>query len=474
MQILVMNLSVRAFIPFISKVILVQHRHTFCGAMRISKLFLSTLIAFGFAKLQTPDIDVFCEAIKNVAGELYKNLISPVNVQILSKQLGNCIKLDQISFVMNFRTNTTSAITKSALLFVDNVEAIQDNYFESINHRGHHLVALRDHSPEILDTLALRFWKNRLINVNFLILQNSSAVLQTFMPYNEAACNDTRLRTINRFDEKARKWESSLIFPEKLANFNRCPVTISTYKNVVPYIVRDEFVKGTRVLKGRVIEVINALAQTLNFSSVIDYDPSILAWESCFQKVAERKSDIFIGNVFLELPRSKYLDYTIPIFFEFVKFMVPPGRSLSELEKLSKTFDTVTWILFAVVVVIAFVAVLVVTFQPRHIKILAFGANFNSAFMDLLSIIIGGSQMVLPVNNFCRIVITNLVIFCLVLRSLYQGSLFTFLQTDVKEKEVQSIDEMFERKFNFYLIKTYFEYLDVTAHKHSRYLNELN
>jgi hypothetical protein len=43
-----------------------------------------------------------------------------------------------------------------------------------------------------------------------------------------------------------------------------------------------------------------------------------------------------------------------------------------------------------------------------------------------------------------------LLIYLLVIRSAYQGSYFTFMQSEEKHKEVQSIDEMIEKDFTFY------------------------
>ena len=45
----------------------------------------------------------------------------------------------------------------------------------------------------------------------------------------------------------------------------------------------------------------------------------------------------------------------------------------------------------------------------------------------------------------------NFVLFCLVQRTLYQGSLFKFLQSDVRGKEIESLDEMVDKKYIFYM-----------------------
>lgn len=43
------------------------------------------------------------------------------------------------------------------------------------------------------------------------------------------------------------------------------------------------------------------------------------------------------------------------------------------------------------------------------------------------------------------------ILFGLVIRNLFQRSLFQFLQTDSQHPEVQSVDEMLEQAFKFYI-----------------------
>jgi hypothetical protein len=43
----------------------------------------------------------------------------------------------------------------------------------------------------------------------------------------------------------------------------------------------------------------------------------------------------------------------------------------------------------------------------------------------------------------------------LVQRNVYQGLLYIFLQSDGRHKEVQSIKEMTDKKFDFYMYKSY-------------------
>lgn len=65
--------------------------------------------------------------------------------------------------------------------------------------------------------------------------------------------------------------------------------------------------------------------------------------------------------------------------------------------------------------------------------------------------IFGGSQPKLPIEQFPRLLLAMFLIFFLVMRSAYQGLLFKFLQTDSRNKAVESIDDMIEQEFDIFM-----------------------
>lgn len=69
----------------------------------------------------------------------------------------------------------------------------------------------------------------------------------------------------------------------------------------------------------------------------------------------------------------------------------------------------------------------------------------------MLNAIFGGAQEIEPRENFSRFLLMMFIIFCLVIRTLYTGSLYRFLQSDIHHSEVESIDEMIEKDFKFYV-----------------------
>lgn len=61
-------------------------------------------------------------------------------------------------------------------------------------------------------------------------------------------------------------------------------------------------------------------------------------------------------------------------------------------------------------------------------------------------------MIALPGRNFARYLLANFILFCLVIRTAYQGMQFEFLQKDMRPNDVETIEEMIENNFTLLLI----------------------
>lgn len=404
-----------------------------------------------------------CEALKSIMKLGILDL--PLNVQYMDETLIPCIHSTRTTFLFNLRTNETRSISKSSLLIVETKKDIL-KLVNLMNYNSHHLIVVDTLGD--LDEIVYIFWKKLLINVNFLVTGNSSIMMKTFIPYNEGNCNDTQLQTINWFEEVTRTWQTKDFFPKKLVNFFGCKIKIATHKNVIPYIVREEYVGERRVLKGRVIQMIDTLSVSLNFTADLDYKNTVAGWEECYRQVANNEADLYIGNVALEPARIDSMDFSLPIFFEFLKFVVPPGKHYTQVENFARVFDQITWVLIFSVLLLIGTSVLVLSFLSKRVRIYAFGDRYENAFMDFFATIFGSTLSSLPNTNMPRLIILEFVLFCFLIRSLYQGSLYNFLQSGAQGDPVQSIDEMVSKGFTFFMLKGYGNFINLSAHSHAR------
>lgn len=110
-------------------------------------------------------------------------------------------------------------------------------------------------------------WKNSLINANVLIQdQLRFWTLYTFMPYQTDCFNLTAIKfesfaPFNYSDDSTV--QKNQLFPEKLNDFNQCPVTAaSSYQD--PFVSRPINVDADTQYKGIEIDIVNQICKSLN------------------------------------------------------------------------------------------------------------------------------------------------------------------------------------------------------------------
>lgn len=431
--------------------------------------FILKILLVYITKVDTLYVDEetgFCAAINSL---LHSNVFSyPLHIQFIDGTFGNCIKPTNSTYLVNVCVNAhASPIARSSLIIVKSVDQLFDINFGCMEQNGHNLLVIQSPVNESSDNeLMSAFWDRFIIGVTLLSVKHSQIVLQTFMPFNDGQCNDTQLRMINRFDDRSQKWENDLFFPDKLRNFKKCPITVTTYRNIVPYIVHDEIVDGETIVKGRVIEIVRTLAFTLNFTIDLDYHPSLSGYENCIEKVTNREAEMFFGNIFLDLSRSN-LDFSAPIFFELLKFVVPPGRSYTQFENLTRRFDSLTWMLIACALVASSTLVCIITFGRKETKIHSFGIGYENGFMDFIAGILGMPHWSTPRVSISRVIIIKFVLCAFVIRTLYQATLFKFLHSEGRVKPVQSIDEIIKKGYTVHSVKLYENIMSTQGQKHA-------
>jgi hypothetical protein len=109
-----------------------------------------------------------------------------------------------------------------------------------------------------------------------------------------------------------------------------------------------------------------------------------------------------------------------------------------------------------------FLVIFIVSRRSKIVQNFVYGRNVKDPTLNLFIGFIGGSQTVLPGRNFARFLLMSFLMYLLVIRTLYQGSYFKLLQSENKHKSVQSIEEMIEKNFTFYVSVGNFEFFKDT------------
>lgn len=304
-------------------------------------------------------------------------------------------------------------------------------------------------------------WKIQIFNVDIAFEdENGTAVIETYFPFNTAKCGETKPAVINTYKSGKFASDSKLLYPDKLKNLHECPIRVGTSNNSMPYIFADRFENGSYHLHGRDIELLKTLSNALNFKIDFVYigeEGNLLengTASGAFKMLLERKADLIAADFWLRGNRLKYVDNTMPYINQHIAFVIPPGAELSSFEKFIKPLDSWTWMLLILFFAVAFLVIYVVGKSTPKLQDFVFGTRVRKPYMNILAAVFGGSQKVVPHRNFARSLLMMFLVFCLVMRTLYTGSLYRFLQAKVYHKEAQSIDEMLQRDYKFYTVSS--------------------
>lgn len=152
--------------------------------------------------------------------------------------------------------------------------------------------------------------------------------------------------------------------------------------------------------------------------------------------------------------RNEFLSGSM--IYTFVPFilMIPARAKYTSFEKLTNPFKRNVWIPLISLTAFSIFSVLLMKIHPqkfRRIRIQMLGARNQSPILHIFGVIFEGSVHVLPTKNFSRFLLISFILFFMVLRTLYQGGLFTNMQSDIFKSPVSSIGEMLDQHFYFYI-----------------------
>lgn len=367
------------------------------------------------------------------------------------------IRLDNYTHILT----TPNRIKRNSVFFLDTMEVfnilVKNIVPTKFDFKGNFLFVLMntsktlDSSGDVFSAL----WQKYVYNVNAIYkTDGNEIVVTTFLPFESSkSCGDTQPKIINKF--RHGKFENNLIFPPKMRNFNGCPLRVVTFEDVDVVMRAADSDK----LYGYGIELLDVLAEQLNFKPDINFlygdFPFGIVYDNgtsvgALGELYKNLSDLAIGTFFLKPQRIKLFDYTTTFDVDDLVWVIPPGRFYSPLEKLLQPFSNIVWILISVIIIIGISVILIINYKFRNFKNFVYGTNVNHPLINMILVILGTQQTHLPKRNFARFLLMMFLIFCLVVRNIYQGALYQFLHSDGRHKEVQSVEEMIEKNFTFY------------------------
>lgn len=141
--------------------------------------------------------------------------------------------------------------------------------------------------------------------------------------------------------------------------------------------------------------------------------------------------------------------YSIPLVI-----MIPYGEPWTAFEKLIKPLEGMIWMFLVATFGTGALTIAIINCQNNKVKRFIFGDKFSNPYFKLISVFVGNGLTILPRRNFARSLLMMYMLFSLVMRTVYQGSLFIILQGDGRHPELRSIEEMMEKNYVFYIRET--------------------
>ena len=308
-------------------------------------------------------------------------------------------------------------------------------------------------------------WNIFIYNVDILVEEERFVSLLTFIPFKTGLCNDTTPKTINKFE--SGKWDSDVFFPNKFKNLHQCTIKIGTYA-YEPIVTQIRLSDGSLQLVGSDVEMLKGISEVLNFKSDIYFneEPDSYGviydngtYTGLIKDTINGYYDMIFGFFFSSYNKCIHLSCSQPYFNVPLVLIIPPASLMTSFEKLFQSFSFIVWILLIITFLVGLFVIVIINKQSKVIQNFVFGHGIKMPTINLLSIVFGVSMYRLPGRNFARILLMLFVLFCLIQRNLYVGSLFRFMQSEDHHKELSSLNEIVEKGFDIFMYHSYKERL---------------
>ena len=319
----------------------------------------------------------------------------------------------------------------------------------------YYLIVLSKGLFKEVDEIVKELWSMSMDNVNFLTSNATHGMIYTYFPFGHDKCGtDLLLQLINVFDITSEKWSNSNFYPEKVQNLNNCTLKVGVTESIPMVIISNE-TDGTKKFDGIEVLLIQKLALEFNFTPKFGIFETVgVAREKnstgVLGSLYNRKCDVAIGSLSLQIDRTQVLSATSMFASIPIVAVIPPSSQISAFVKLYLPFDSATWVLLFAVFLIGYAVILISKLISKTLYKFIVGQKVNFPFTNMLIAFFGGSQSTLPRTNFSRFLLAKFLLFCLVIRGLYQGKLFDIMKKDIYEKTPTTFDDLIAKNYIFY------------------------
>lgn len=370
---------------------------------------------------------------------------------------------------ISFRQDASKSITKTLVRrkricifpierFDDFIEINKELNGKVFRINGYYIVVLLNGEIEEIEEMFKLFWNIQIFTVIVIFEDEDGAIVsKSFMPFTSRSCNDTAPVFINKFKDEKLINGSRNYLPNKMRNLRKCPLKVAVATNNEPCTFTRLLANGSYLLSGLSIDLMKTLAETLNFNLIYSYvGPEGYLLENGTTKgslraLLEGEAEMAIASLWLMKNRSAVFEPTTSYISDSINLIIPPGKKYTAFEKLVFPFSLLSWIVISTSCTVGILIIFVLKFCSSTIQNFVFGTGVKYPHLNMFIAVIGGVQNILPKRNFARFLLACFLLYALVLRTLYQGSYYQFLRTNKLHKTIDSVEEMVENNFMFYV-----------------------
>lgn len=146
---------------------------------------------------------------------------------------------------------------------------------------------------------------------------------------------------------------------------------------------------------------------------------------------------------------------TPSVYFFTSRLLVSLDSPRSLLQKLEMPFDNVTWQIIIAYFFLSYLTIFIVNFLPAFVQKFVYGSLVTTPSLNVFQIIMGLSLSRIPGRNFARFLFTLFTIYCLIIRTAYQGKLFEYLNDEITKPTANSLEEILEKKMDIHYDSLY-------------------
>lgn len=240
------------------------------------------------------------------------------------------------------------------------------------------------------------------------------------------------------------KWTSDE-FLVNYRNFNNCEINFYLNEGRVGLksILRmDDKSKTNRIIMhGLLGEMFNLFAE----KQQINFNLDSTAVEKLSRNWWKNEMEYYFFEQLtppFRFKRFHAMELSSPFMYMTTTFTVTPGALLSPAENLYMPFDWEVWISFVLSIIIGLICIAFVKTLPKSVQYFVFGRNNNDAILNLTQVFFGIGLIKVSGRNFARYLFMVFTLYCLIIRSAYQGKMFEFITGNLRHPTAKTMQDV--------------------------------